>query len=372
MVLLVLDGCSNSSQASILFLRSSRKLFSSSVYVTFSVCKAVFASLRDAKNDVCFLQETHSTKEREKIWASEWGGQIFFANGSSGSRGVAILFSRSLSPDVHLIHRDPEGRFILMHAYFDGWPATLINIYAPTADQPENQIRLLGNLEELLHNLDSVNLILGGDLNCCLDPFSDRYDQGADSESVACSPPSPSRARLTLKVFIEEFSLYDAWRLMHPHAKQFTFRRAAYASRLDYWFVSEHLTEWIRKSEIRPTAQSDHSAVFLALQAVPITRGPGIWRFDNSLLLDKTFVSEMSNFLKDLKPDNEISSPHVQWDFVKHKIKTFCMAFERRARSRLKSKLVNLIKDLQSLEEDNPSTSLDKNEVYRSKKKGTR
>lgn len=111
--------------------------------------RATLNSLRNAKHNICFLQETHSTAAKEKIWASEWGNDAFFAHGSSGS------------PTVHAVHRDLEGRFILLQASLQGWPVTLVNIYAPTADQPDNQIKFWESIERLLHSVDISNLILG-------------------------------------------------------------------------------------------------------------------------------------------------------------------------------------------------------------------
>lgn len=278
--------------------------------------RAIFESLRTAKNDICFLQETHSTKERERVWSTEWGGKILFAHGTSGSRGVAVLFSRSLSPTIRLIRRDSQGRFILVQLLIDGWPVTLVNIYAPTADQPDNQTKFLEDLENLLHDLDISNLILGGDFNCCLDPSSDKFHRDNPSNSHDSSSPATG-ARLALRALLEEFAISDVWRMLHPTARQFTFRRQAYASRLDYWFISEHLTEWIKAVEILPAAQSDHSAVSLSLQTVSISRGPGLWRFDNALLSNKDFVSEMLVFLQSYQFDDNLSSPHAQWEFFK-------------------------------------------------------
>lgn len=329
--------------------------------------RAVFNSLRKAKNDICFLQETHSTGEKERIWSAEWGGDIHYAHGSSGARGVAILFARSFSPSIHASFVDPGGRFIILQASIDDWPCTLVNVYAPTADQPDSQIKLLEEIETILHDLDVVNLIIGGDFNCCIDPANDRYRRGFPLDPP--TPPSSDRATLCLRSFLEEFSVRDVWRSTNPDSLQFTYRRPNYASRLNYWFVSEHLTEWIRSSEIRPAAQSDHSAVFFSLQTIPITRGPGIWRFDNALLLDKNFINKMSLFLETYVPSEELDSPHVQWDFFKFKIREFCMAYTRSSRASLKSKMEGLRRELTLLERDNPSVHSNKDELYRSKKK---
>ena len=40
--------------------------------------KAVFGWLVKQQADICFLQETYSTKEVESTWNSQWQGKIFF------------------------------------------------------------------------------------------------------------------------------------------------------------------------------------------------------------------------------------------------------------------------------------------------------
>ena len=38
-----------------------------------------------------------------------WGGEAYFANGDSASRGVAILFKRGLDVNVSMTSIDPAG-----------------------------------------------------------------------------------------------------------------------------------------------------------------------------------------------------------------------------------------------------------------------
>ena len=58
--------------------------------------KVVFGWLSKQEVDICFLQETYSTKEVENIWKKQWKGKMFFLPGSEHSRGVLILIMNSL------------------------------------------------------------------------------------------------------------------------------------------------------------------------------------------------------------------------------------------------------------------------------------
>ena len=56
--------------------------------------RQVFHYLHTKKVGLAFLQETHSIKDKAKLWKSEWGGQIWYDHGDSKSKGVAVLVSK--------------------------------------------------------------------------------------------------------------------------------------------------------------------------------------------------------------------------------------------------------------------------------------
>ena len=97
--------------------------------------RAVFTRCRKQKADVIFLQETHSTEEREKQWIKEWGSQIYFSHGSSNSRGVAILWKRGIDIVVKKSFGDTCGRFIVLESKINDEEYILINVYAPNKDE---------------------------------------------------------------------------------------------------------------------------------------------------------------------------------------------------------------------------------------------
>ena len=39
--------------------------------------KDIFLKIKEAKYDIAFLQECHSTPEDEFLWSSQWGGGYF-------------------------------------------------------------------------------------------------------------------------------------------------------------------------------------------------------------------------------------------------------------------------------------------------------
>ena len=67
--------------------------------------RALFLYLKNQRADLYCLQETHSKKEDEIPWPSEWGGKILFSHDTEHSKGTCIMqrpnslfFLKSLRP----------------------------------------------------------------------------------------------------------------------------------------------------------------------------------------------------------------------------------------------------------------------------------
>ena len=62
--------------------------------------------------------------------------------------------------------------------------------------------------------------------------------------------------------------------------------------RLDYFFISKQQKDHVKDCKILPTIYSDHSAVALSMSfnESELPRGPGFWKFNNSLLSDTNYV----------------------------------------------------------------------------------
>ena len=63
---------------------------------SFEKRKALFGWSMKDKSDICFLQESYSTPEVEKIWKSQWKGELFFSHGTEHSKGILIVIKNSL------------------------------------------------------------------------------------------------------------------------------------------------------------------------------------------------------------------------------------------------------------------------------------
>lgn len=130
--------------------------------------------LKQKKIDICLLQETYCTPKVENMWRNEWGGKIFFSNGSNHARGVAVLIKPGFHAEILNDISDNIGRMLLLEIKIQDTPFKLINIYAPNSEL--GQFHFYHYLKNFLQTkVDSrENILIGGDFNIILDKDLDR------------------------------------------------------------------------------------------------------------------------------------------------------------------------------------------------------
>lgn len=188
----------------------------------------------------------------------------------------------------------------------------------------------------------STNLIIGGHYNCCLNPALDRNREGATPSQ---SHPMGNK----ISRWMEDWNLCDILRIRNPNTRRYTFRRGDYASRLDYLFISEHLSENGAPEAPRPIAHSDHAMIAVSWKSNHNTRGPGLWRLDTSLLQEEDFVLQMLNFLDNWESPPELSNPNSIWEWLKYEIKRVASAYTAKSHSLEKQHILDRNKELSEL-----------------------
>ena len=155
-------------------------------------------------------------------------------------------------------------------------PYVLVNYHAPNDEQ--GQLCTLNEISDKLKTLsvdEDTRSIWGGDWNCILD------------KSLDAMGGSPSLKRESVKLIqslMNDFDLVDVWRLRNPTYKKFSWR-------LDFFLVSYKMKLDISGCGFYAPVQSDHSPIFIKISSLQETaRGPGYWKFYNSLVNDPTFV----------------------------------------------------------------------------------
>ncbi|MCG7879939.1 MAG: endonuclease/exonuclease/phosphatase family protein [Candidatus Thiodiazotropha endolucinida] len=245
--------------------------------------------LRSKKYSIYFLQDTHFTDKEENYIRTQWGFECYFSNFTSQSRGVAILFNNNFEFSIHNIIKDNNGNKLILDITIEGKRLTLINIYGPNRDSPEfyNEIFIY-----LKNNSNPV--IMAGDFNLVLDP-------GLDMKNYL-NVNNP-KAREEILNLILECNLVDCWRELNIETYQYTWRKknTNKQARLDFFLISESLFMDVIDAKIVPGYKTDHSLIFVSLKFGKFSPGKSFWKFNNSLLKDQLFVTEVKTVIEDTK-----------------------------------------------------------------------
>ena len=103
------------------------------------------------------------------------------------------------------------------------------------------------------------------------------------------------------------------------------------------------MQESIKDTEILPASSSDHSLIFFSLVSTkPASKGKGLWKFNNSLLLNEEFVTKMRNYIhlkiNEMNHEN-INNGQIRWEFLKYKVRKFSRKFSKTLAKENKLKL---------------------------------
>ena len=90
--------------------------------------RCIFNWLRNQPYDLFLLQETHSERSCESMCSSEWGYKILFSHGTSCRAGVCILLKSKSAITIQNVHRDNDGRILLLNVLYNESNFSIVNV----------------------------------------------------------------------------------------------------------------------------------------------------------------------------------------------------------------------------------------------------
>ena len=321
-------------------------------------------------NGFLFLQETHSTVNDEIKWKDDFKGEVFYSHSKSNSCGVLICFIGSKKVFIRNKLSDNDGRILILDVDIDDENVILINLYNPNTEA--EQLKTLSKLTEMLtklHLTQNNNIICTGDFNLFFN---------VKLESYGGNPVFKKRSVRKIVELKETYNLTDIWRIRNPKAKQWFLQR-----RLDYFFISNTVQEFILDTDIIPAISSDHSPILISFsQEKQHSKSFGFWKFNNLLLSDNIFKEKLKQHIQNIESDNELSNdPQIKREFLKYQIRKFTIRFsktrakeERKQRDELETTLKSLEKNLSTGENQclYDKCKRDLEEIYDNIAEGTR
>ena len=312
----------------------------------------IFKRLKDLveHKGFIFFQETHSSTESEAKWKENFGkdNDLFFCNGTSNSKGVAIGIVGNIDFSIKKLFSDNKGRLLIMSVSVKGKEYLLINIYNENIEK--DQINLLNCLENQLDNFDidcNTNIILAGDFNFFFD------------KNLEAKGGNPQLKKFSIAKFLkikEKWNLIDIWRIKNLKNKKFTFTQNHYSGhllrRLDYIFVTNLMQTQVKRTDISTALATDHSPITMSISINDDTRrGPGLWKFNKSLLKKSIFVTKLRDLIDQFKNNNiHTADKRLSWELLKYEIRKFSIEFSKKAAKERKATQLELETRLKELE----------------------
>ena len=240
------------------------------------------------KPTIICLSDTRLDKNSELLMRNEFQYHCYFNSLTSNSRGVAIMINKSAPINVNNIMKDDSGNWISINFDYESKSLNLINIYGPNEDNPA----FFENLFERIGAMNMMNHIVTGDFNTTLDPAID------NSNYIGIGN---NRARVGLNQQILDYNFIDSFRFMNGNIKSFTWYRRGgdQKSRLDMFLTSNSLGPNISDARIVPSLKSDHCPIILGIDFAKFRSGRGLWRFDDSLLRDETYIDRVKKSIRE-------------------------------------------------------------------------
>lgn len=305
--------------------------------------RAMFCYLKQQKATIFCLQETYSQPDDEKIWSAEWGGKIVFCHGTAHSKGVCILLNPNSSINFDVVQSDHQGRILISKLKIFEETFFIVNIYAPTDYREQNEF--IKNLSEfLVRKTDTPRLIIAGDWNCTL-------SKADKSGGVVWKS---TNYRDAVSNLMNELNLIDIYRKLHPNTKSFTYESKTInlKSRIDFILVSRSISIEVQTAEIRMSIAPDHKATFLKINIRnEFNRGPGTWKFNNSLLEDDDFKERIVFFYPQIHEKYVyVKDKQLLWELIKMELRMKTIKYSKEKRLELRKRESTLQKELQDLD----------------------
>ena len=245
---------------------------------------------RVRRYDIILLQETKVTSQILPQLQLKWRhpAGVFIASEETRSRrGVITLFSPSLRVQHLDVIRDNLGQFLVNVALIEENLFMIINCYGdPDTDNASaaTMDRLITKIDDIKHRFAISHTIAAGDFNFVL------FNQ--DTNSGTRKP----RAEARLSSIIDTNRLYDAAMLSSdfPIHTYFRYRNEQTSARYDRFYVSSNLVQGIKYQTLQRL--NDHAPISIEVLKQKI--GQKLWRFQDVLLEDETFISKMEETLR--------------------------------------------------------------------------
>ena len=147
---------------------------------------------------------------------------------------------------------------------------------------------------------------------------------------------------------MDDIGLIDVFRHLNPNERSFSYESKSLkvSSRIDFYLVLKSITNWVAKANIKVSNAPDHKAVILGLRILSEMRGPGLWKFNNSLVEDNEFVE----LIKQSYPVIREKLKRLKWELIKMEIRSITISYTKHKGKECRNRVTESQNRLEALE----------------------
>ena len=152
---------------------------------------------------------------------------------------------------------------------------------------------------------------------------------------------------------MKEFDLVDAFRTKYPNKKSYTYESKALKlySRIDFFLLPQHQIHWVEQIESLVSNAQDHRAVKLKFKCPNNRRGPGLSKFNNSLLDDEGYVNLIRESYSSISEKYAgLEDKRLKWELVKMELRGLTIPYAKNKAKNIRKKEKDLQKRLSDLD----------------------
>ena len=132
---------------------------------------------------------------------------------------------------------------------------------------------------------------------------------------------------------MDTLDLVDIQRTRYPNVNKFSYRSKTLGvkTRIDFFLISKHLTKFVKKVDIQTSIAPDHNMIILSLSwPNENPRGPGFWKFNNSLLEDKEYTTKILELYPQFREKyHYVNDQQLFWQLIKMEIRSTTISFSK-------------------------------------------
>ena len=173
-----------------------------------------------------------------------------------------------------------------------------------------------------------------------------------------------TKSQIYINNMISNNNLIDTWRMVNPTQECYTWsqKQPPVKCRLDYFLVPVEFNRYTISTKIKPSIKTDHKCVDLKIEIDKYVRGPGMWKINNSILLEEAYKTKIQHVIQTNWTESQMDNIAARFDYLKYKIRQATKQYCKSRTKKHKLKEKELLNSIELLEDKHQQRNLTRNE----------